>query len=149
MQIDLKSLQYMTMHLLNKCKSLLAGFQSCVKDEYPRKNLKHFRILNLLTSTGILKGLKGRYLTKSVTNKSKLSFSLHCLFQVLLVWPMLSTSSASSNWPPKTSLLLLTVASEVPSPSPLASCWRKSTFPWERCSLLLSSPLSSSLSLFR
>lgn len=79
---------------------------------------------------------------------TKLQSSL-CPSQVWLVWPSWSTSSVSSNWPPRTSSLWHTVACEVPSPSPLASCWTRGTSPWEGCSLPLSSPLSSSPSLFR
>lgn len=87
--------------------------------------------------------------THKVTNKPNLSFWLHCPSQVWLVWPTWSTSSASSSWPPRTSSLWHTVACEVPSPSPLVSCWTRITLPWETCSSLPSSLLSSSLSLFR
>lgn len=88
-------------------------------------------------------------MTYEFKSRSHLIPSLLFLSQVLLVWPLSSTSSASSNWPPKTSSSLLTVASEVPSPSPWASCWTRTTFPWERCSSPPSSPSSSSPSSFR
>lgn len=80
---------------------------------------------------------------------SKLCYVAFCVFQESLASHTSLINSALWSWPKRTSSSWPTVACEVPSPSPLVSCWTRITLPWETCSSLPSSLLSSSLSLFR